>query len=287
MLKVLQHALFTTSENERTDSVQNGCLALHSAMNRPYLINIIKNIPVFPVMYLQSKQIRRTIPKLPEAVEPKGEVTVVGTNPFHLVTLGESTVAGVGVERHADGFTGTLAKELSQKLSRSVCWSVYAKSGYNANKVRKEILPQVSELKVDLFVIGLGGNDAFEFTAPYWWKRNIEGLIAEIRKNYPDAPIAFANMPPIREFPAFSSLMQNAIGRQVDYLGTTLEQITTNLSNVHFDKSPLDFRTWVEENDLDLTPEDFFSDGVHPSVLTYQKWAENYADFVVEKISLS
>lgn len=252
-------------------------------MNRPYLYNIIRNIPVFPVMYWQSQRIRRNIPDLPEAIEPNGSFIRSGTEPFTLITLGESTVAGVGVERHEDGFTGTLAKELSIKLNRTVNWSVYAKSGYTAKKVHRHILPQVEESEADLFVIGLGGNDSFEFTAPYWWERNIHKLIAEIRRRFGDVPIAFANMPPVREFPAFSSLMHGAIGAQVDYLGLTLSNLIENMDDVHFDHSQLDFRGWIEENNLDLVPDDFFSDGVHPSVLTYQTWAKNFAEFVAKE----
>ena len=252
-------------------------------MHRPYLINVIKHIPSFPVMYLQSQRIRRDIPKLPEATKPFGSVEVVGSEPFRLVTLGESTVAGVGVETHEEGFTGTLAKELSQELGRTIQWSVHAKSGYTAKKVHKLILPQVEQEKVDLFVVGLGGNDAFEFTAPYWWEKNILKLIKGIRSRFGNVPIAFANMPPVREFPAFSGLMHRAIGAQVDYLGTSLERLIRDMENVYFDNSPLDFITWVEENDLDLTEEDFFSDGVHPSILTYQKWAENYSEFLLKQ----
>lgn len=222
------------------------------------------------------------IPKLPEAEGPHGSVTVEGSRPFQLVTLGESTVAGVGVETHSEGFTGTLAKHLSSTLGRTINWSVYAKSGYTAKKVHLEILPQVKETKIDLIVVGLGGNDAFEFTTPYWWGRNIRNLVEEIRARYGAVPIAFANMPPVREFPAFSSLMQNAIGNQVDYLGKTLTAVTADMHNVYFDTAQLDFRSWVEENNLDLVPADFFSDGVHPSELTYQKWGENYAAFLME-----
>lgn len=256
-------------------------------MNRPYLINVIRHIPAMPIMYLQSQRIRRDIPKLPEAAKPFGMVEVTGSETFRLVTLGESTVAGVGVETHEEGFTGTLAKELSRELDRTVQWSVHAKSGYTAKKVHKLILPEVSQEKVDLFVVGLGGNDAFEFTAPYWWERNILKLVNRIRSRFGPVPIAFANMPPVREFPAFSALMHRAIGAQVDYLGASLEKLIQDMENVYFDSAPLDFRTWVEENDLDLTEQDFFSDGVHPSILTYQKWAESYAEFLLKETQIT
>lgn len=256
-------------------------------MNRPYLINVIKHLPSFPIMYVQSQRIRKTIPKLPEAEKPFGIEEVPGSEPFRLVTLGESTVAGVGVETHAEGFTGTLAKELSKELGRTIRWSVHAKSGYTAKKVHQLILPELKQEKVDLFVVGLGGNDAFEFTAPYWWERNILKLVKGIRDRFGDVPIAFANMPPVRDFPAFSGLMHRAIGAQVDYLGASLQLLIQSQNNVYFDHSALDFRAWVEENDLDLTPADFFSDGVHPSVLTYQKWAQNYAVFLLENALIS
>ncbi|MFT4524013.1 MAG: lysophospholipase L1-like esterase [Granulosicoccus sp.] len=252
-------------------------------MNRSYFLNIIKNIPAFPVMYVQSKILKRNIHDLPEAVEPHGSVNVAGSTPFQLVTLGESTLAGVGVETHSEGFTGTLATHLASAIGRTINWSVYAKSGYTAKKVHLEILPLVKETKIDLIVVGLGGNDAFEFTTPYQWGKNIRKLIEEIRAKHGSVPIAFANMPPVREFPAFSSLMQNAIGNQVDYLGLTLAAVTKDMDNVFFDTAQLDFSSWVEDNNLDLGPSDFFSDGVHPSVLTYQKWAENYAAFLMEE----
>ena len=35
------------------------------------------------------------------------------------------------------------------------------------------------------------------------------------------------------------------------------------------------------------TPEDFFSDGVHPSELAYQVWAKDVAEFIQEKRILS
>ena len=175
---------------------------------------------------------------------------------------------------------------MSVVLGRTVEWSVYAKSGYNVKKVHREILPEVKEEKIDLIVIGLGGNDAFEFTPPFLWERNIRKLITDIRIRYGNVPIAFANMPPVREFPAFSSLMHKSIGNQVDYLCRTLIDLIKVQDNVFFDSTQLDFRGWIAENNLDLVPDDFFSDGVHPSILTYQKWAENYAVFLLENTAI-
>jgi len=77
-----------------------------------YIIGNILSIPLFPILYFQGKHIRKSIPQLPEAKVPQG-VCDKGNQPFRLLGLGESTIAGVGVVKHEQGFTGHLAKLLA------------------------------------------------------------------------------------------------------------------------------------------------------------------------------
>ncbi len=85
---------------------------------------------------------------------------------------------------------------------------MYAKSGYTALDVRDKLIPKIAEKETDLIVVGLGGNDAFGLNSPEIWAKHIQSLIWRIRMKFPDAPIAFLNMPPIKDFPAFTSLIQ-------------------------------------------------------------------------------
>ncbi|MEM6380846.1 MAG: PAS domain-containing protein, partial [Bacteroidota bacterium] len=113
-------------------------------MNLKYLSGALITIPLLPLMYYQGKKIRARVPKLPEAKEPEGQCLINGKNerPLKIISIGESTIAGVGVQTHEEGFTGTLAKEISTLFDLNVDWKVYARSGYTAKKVENKIYLQ-------------------------------------------------------------------------------------------------------------------------------------------------
>ena len=255
-------------------------------MNVKYLFGTILAIPLLPVMYFQGKKIKSSVPKLPEAEGVEGLVGV-SDRTLTLLTIGESTIAGVGVATHEEGFTGTLASELSQKLEATINWKVYAKSGYNAQKVKEKIVPEITEESVDIIVIGLGGNDAFELNSPQKWRTQTQGLINELRSRYKETPIIFANMPPIKEFPAFTRLIKFTIGNLVEILGDELEKLVINNHGVYYHARRITVKDWIDKMDVDIQPSDFFSDGVHPSKLTYQVWARDLADFLIRDTALN
>ena len=249
-------------------------------MNIKYVLGAIVSIPLLPLLYFQGKKIKKTIPKLPEATGNEGFVASANHSTFQLITIGESTIAGVGVKTHADGFTGTLANSLSLQLGNSISWKVYAKSGYTAKRVTNKIIPKITEKPVDLIVIGLGGNDSFELNSPKKWRKDIRDLITRIRTSYAETPIVFINMPPIKEFPAFTGPIKFVIGNLVLLLGKELEKVVRDYENVFYYSSVVTYDDFINRMNLDATPADFFSDGVHPSELAYQVWAKDVADFI-------
>lgn len=244
-----------------------------------YVLGSIIAIPLLPVMYFQGKRIRASVPRLPEATGPEGVCGPGSNGVIRLLCIGESTFAGVGVKTHEEGFAGSLARALSEQLDAEVQWKVYAKSGYTARAVKDKMVPRVTETAADLIVIGLGGNDAFTLNTPWAWQRDVRGLIEALRQRFGDTPIVFANMPPIREFPAFTPLIRFTIGNHVEILGEALQAITAELPNVYFSSRTITLRDWITRLGVDASPADFFSDGVHPSRLTYQAWAKDLAEF--------
>ena len=252
-------------------------------MNTKYLLGAILAVPLLPVMYFQGKRIKASVPNLPEAKGTEGIAVANPEGSMKLITIGESTIAGVGVETHEEGFTGTLAKELAKKLDANVHWKVYAKSGYTVKKVQERIIPKVSETSVDLIVIGMGGNDAFTLNNPKKWRLHIRELINEIRTKFPDTPIAFTNMPPIKEFPAFTPVIKFTIGNLVEILGEELNDLVQDQKGVYYYALKITLKDWLERLQIDGKPADFFSDGVHPSKLTYQVWARDFANFLMKQ----
>ncbi|MEM6717926.1 MAG: SGNH/GDSL hydrolase family protein [Bacteroidota bacterium] len=249
-------------------------------MNIKYTLGAIVSIPLLPILYFQGKRIRKTIPKLPEASGIEGVFENGSQTSFQLITVGESTIAGVGAKFHKTAFTGTLAEELAKQISANISWKVYAKSGYNAQQVTNKIVKHIVEKPVDLIVIGLGGNDSFELHSPKRWNKDIRALIARIRESYPTSPIVFINMPPIKEFTAFTGAIKFVIGNLVLHLGKELEKVVKDYKNVHYYAKALQYDDMISRLNVDAKPSDFFSDGVHPSELAYQIWAKDVAEFI-------
>ncbi len=252
-------------------------------MNSKYIFGALITIPLLPIMYFQGKRIRASVPSLPEAKGTEGSIlSFSSSKPLNIIALGESTIAGVGVKTHEEGFTGTFANHLATELNTNINWKVYAKSGYTAKRVTERLIPKIKETEADLLVVGLGGNDSFTFNSPNQWAKDIDALIIALKRKFGNTPILFTSMPPIKLFPAFTSLIKFSMGNLVEMLGERLEQTIAKHENVYYDAQKISFENWIDKIDPSMTSADFFSDGVHPSKLTYQVWAKETANYVVQ-----
>ncbi|MEO1053113.1 MAG: SGNH/GDSL hydrolase family protein [Bacteroidota bacterium] len=254
-------------------------------MNLKYLFGAFISIPLLPIMAYQGRSIRKKVPRLPEASGTEG-LCENGEKVLKLLCIGESTIAGVGVATHEVGFSGTLAQALSNQLGVSVDWKVYARSGYTAKLVKDKILPKVKEQHFDLIVVGLGGNDAFTLNKPSRWKRDVQGLVNALRDRFNNAPVIFTNMPPIKGFPAFTPLIKFVIGNLVEILGDTLEEAVKDMPNTYYAAERITLELWSDKLDPGMSIKDFFSDGVHPSAITYQIWGREIAEMIISKEKL-
>ncbi|PQJ79061.1 SGNH/GDSL hydrolase family protein [Polaribacter porphyrae] len=254
-------------------------------MSLKYYLGVVISLPLLPFLYYQGKKIRKNVPKLPEAKEPKGYIKTTSERTLKILAIGESTIAGVGVDFHKNGFIGALATTISKEKNISVLWRVYAKSGFTAKMVRKRLLPKIEETNADIIVIGLGGNDAFKLNSPEVWIYQINLLIKNLKHKYPKTPIYFTNMPPIKEFPAFTKAIKFVIGNLVEILGKRLYKRVRKKTNVHYNNEIVTLEAWKERFQLDGNIDTFFSDGVHPSKLTYQVWGKDMAQFIMKSNS--
>ena len=243
-----------------------------------YVIGAVISLPFLPFLYWQGKRIRAKVPELPEAEGPEGIVKEVG-EPLQVVVIGESTMAGVGVATHAEGFAGSFGAAMAEATKQEVRWKVYAKGGYTAARVVEKLVPEIIEAEIDWIVVGLGGNDAFKFNSPWRWRAAMHHLIQALRQRFPNTPIVFANMPPIRDFPAFPPLIQWLIGNQVELLGRELKTVVQHYPNVYYNAEVITFKGWIKRYELEGEIDVFFSDGVHPSQLTYEIWAKDLVNY--------
>ncbi|MEM9675768.1 MAG: SGNH/GDSL hydrolase family protein, partial [Bacteroidota bacterium] len=83
-------------------------------------------------------------------------------------------------------------------------------------------------------------------------------------------------------FPAFTPLIKFVIGNLVEILGEELKEVVTKSPNTFYYSRKITLEDWIQRLGVEAEPADFFSDGVHPSRLTYQVWAKDLANYMLE-----
>lgn len=246
-----------------------------------YYFSLLRASPFMPLLYHQAKHIKNTMPDL-EA--PTDNIQSDGPNSFHVLSIGESSIASIGANTQQNGITGYLTKQIRSAKKLKCSYEVIAKSGFTAAKVKEVLLPKISSAQANLVIIGLGANDSFQLSSPNKWRKNVREILDHLQHKFGTVPIVFINMPPIVEFPIFTPMLKYYIHRQISILKKELEQLTTPLENVHFMKNELSILGFIRKYNLPNTNiDDFYSDGVHPSELTYKHWASEVFEYINHK----
>lgn len=235
----------------------------------PYWIFQLRLYPWIPLLVYQAKKIRKSSPRLPS----QSSLLTLGQGDNHILLLGESTVAGVGASSPAH----TLAGNFHRLLGESYQIETIGKKGLRVKEALELYLHhrQAQTRKSNGVILFLGANDCFLLTSPDAFKKEVESLIHQIQMTTSAQWIYLAAIPPVHLFPAFSKRMQGFLQVQRNYLQTELEKIAESHPEVIYQEIP-----------MDLQPEFFSADGVHPSDLGYQKIAElafEKLDFAAEK----
>jgi lysophospholipase L1-like esterase len=240
-------------------------------LQRKFFASGILLAPLLPFLYLQGQFTRRKVGKLPDA---QGEKTgEVAGNPeiTNLLVIGESTVAGVGAENHAEALTGQFAKYLSRKTNKTVRWQALGVSGITIHRTIRELVPKIPDVKFDTILIGLGGNDVFGLSSPKKWRNGLAELMTIFREKYPNAIIYVANVPMVRDFIGLPDPLRYVLSRVAKMQHFNSLDLISNFENVHYYLPRSKFFA------------EHFSDGIHPSAHGYEKWAEDMVEFFFEK----
>ncbi len=231
----------------------------------PYWFFQLRLYPWVPFLVYQAKQIRKSSPSLPS----QSSLLTLGHGENHILLLGESTVAGVGASSPAH----TLAGNFHRLLGESYQIETIGKKGLRVKEALSLFYQHRQEQtrKFKGVILFLGANDCFLLTSPDAFKKEVETLIHQIQLATFSEWIYLAAIPPVHLFPAFSKRMKAFLQVQRSYLQSELEKIAHNHPNVIY-----------HGISMDLQPEFFSADRIHPSDLGYQKIAE----LAVEKLNI-
>ncbi len=219
---------------------------------------------LLPVAGPQALHTRRTALRLPEASGPQsGEFPGTG-EPWRLVVIGESTVAGVGVRQQDAGLAASVARALAQRTGRAVAWRAHGRNGARIADVRRDLVPDDLH-RADLVLIGIGVNDTTGLSSRRHWREQVRHLVADIRRQTA-APVRFLALPPMHHFTALPQPLRGVIGHRAGLLDRTLRDSLRGLP----DCAVIDYVA-------DMHPRYLAEDGYHPSAAGYAAIGEAVA----------
>lgn len=247
-------------------------------------LRLLLSVPLLPILYWQGKRAKAAVPDLPPAQTPLGMIThPAASKTLKVLAFGESAFAGIGIDNHQNTIIGILAKQFAEALQQNVEWEVVAKSGYNVEQVREDLVPLSTIETPDLIVIGLGANDTFEIHFPEKWQKDMVELIDQIRHKHGTCPILIAHLPPVSQFPVLPPLLQWFMGSFIKEYHQVNRNIAQQQSAVYYVDQAINFDTWADRLPENSSKADLFCDGVHPGKLAHKIWGEELAHFVLKQ----
>lgn len=200
---------------------------------------------------------------MPEAMHRDAHV-------LHLLAIGESPVAGVGVEAQSQAITAQYASRLAVLTHQPVHWRAWGKNGATAADALRDIVPQLKPSSgqcTDIVLIAFGVNDTTAFRSSGNYRRDLSLLVTALRALLNPRLFVITGVPPLHLFPALPQPLRLVLGLKARALSREARQVT--ISQPHAVYVPFDGKTY--------TPELMAVDGYHPSAAGVIVWAGDLA----------
>lgn len=189
---------------------------------------------------------------------------------LELLALGDSIIAGVGVEDSSLALPSQLARALSSTLSRRIDWWA---AGVNGQRSRGlvSLLEKSGPLPAapQLILLSNGINDITRPGRPGLVLERLQAVVESLEQRFPKSLILQLGMPPLGRFPALPEPLRRLLGKRAAAIDDSLAGwIAPRTQSVHL---PFDEPTYKE---------DFAIDGYHPNAAGVRRWAGHLAPSV-------
>jgi len=218
-----------------------------------------------PFALPQALWLRRTARRLPPATGDSFGRVGVG-EPRRLLSLGDSIVAGVGVDLLQDALPGQLANALARSGGWQIDWTAIGINGADASQLVRDALPALGTNQFDFIFVSVGVNDVTRLTLLKQWSTAIDSLLSALCRHSPNARIILAAVPPMRQFPALPWSLRKLLGHRAEQLDDIGRERAARFPQV------IHFSTPLPGTDA------FAEDGYHPGVDACRVWACATAD---------
>ena len=202
-----------------------------------------------------------------------------GTKRLRLVVMGDSTTAGVGVERAEDALPYLIARRVADAEGREVHVVSYGWAGARAADLVTKQLPRAIEplraTETDSFLAGadmvaivIGSNDATHTTPLGRYRGSLRALLDGIRETAPSPRVVLAGIP------AFRGALRHV--EPLIFLADQYARLLRPISRAEAERAGAEYADLARDvpplirGRTDVLSRDQF----HPSVVGYTAWAD-------------
>jgi lysophospholipase L1-like esterase len=222
-------------------------------------------VALAPVIVPQSRELRERIPVLPAAPTPwRGAAGPRnGNDPAHLLVLGDSTAAGVGVDHAELGLGGQLATFLSDATERRVLWRASGRSGATARDLIARYLKPSLREETTLVFLSVGANDALGVRSARGFRRDVEHIVDSVFRAHPSAVLLMSSLPAFFRFRGLPEPLRSTLYRHSQALEREARDLVDAHPRAHMSPPPPPY-----------TEGFFAADEFHPGAQGYREWAQ-------------
>jgi lysophospholipase L1-like esterase len=231
-------------------------------------------LPLLPVILKQGKTVKANTLRLGEASGPRQHQTK-SIKSISLLHIGESTVAGVGVDHFQQGLTACIARQFD------CSWQALGSNGAAIADINQLMLK--AEFKpADLILVTMGVNDTTSLTRRKTWLLELVTCIEQAlaRDLVSDsnaglqAKVCFTQVPPMHLFPALPFPLNCFLGLRAWQLDLSLRQLCLRKGWHHL------------AIDMPLKQQWMALDGYHPNGEGYQQWAQKIEPLLTQTLDV-
>lgn len=142
-----------------------------------------------------------------------------------LLFLGDSSVAGVGMQHLEETLAFNLAREVNKTTGRSVTWRAAGANSATAADMRDHVVPHVEDRDYTHVVFVVGTNDMKNFHAVRSFKKNFGTLIYALRTRFPAARLIWAPVVDMTRIPALPKALGQILQMRAELINAKGQQL--------------------------------------------------------------